>query len=230
MTEAPIGGPEGGREYDDRHVHAGEGPRARPTEPHRVHHEPEPPFEGPLHALSRAVWQVVLLTGIGSLVLGVLVLVWPGPSLLVAGVLFGLYLIYSGILQLVAAFGTHRATSLRVLAFLSGALSILLGLFCFRGPMQSVLLLALWIGIGWLIRGITQVLAAAHDPRMPARGWQVFLGILTFVAGIVLIDSPFESVAVLTIVGGIWLIAVGIVEIVTALRLRSRSGHVPQEL
>ncbi|MET7480528.1 HdeD family acid-resistance protein [Streptomyces sp. NPDC005648] len=191
---------------------------------------PEPPLEGPLHALSKAAWQVVLLTGVGSLILGVLVLVWPGASLLAAGVLFGLYLLFSGVFQLVAAFGTHTTTSLRVLAFISGALSILLGLFCLRGPMRSILLLALWIGIGWLIRGITQTLAAAHDKEMPARGWQIFLGILTFIAGIVLIDSPFESVAVLTLVGGIWLVAVGVVEILTALRIRGRARQVPREL
>ncbi|MCL6668323.1 HdeD family acid-resistance protein [Streptomyces panaciradicis] len=190
----------------------------------------EPPLEGPLHALSRAAWQVVLLTGVASLVLGVLVLVWPGASLLAAGVLFGLYLLVSGVFQLIAAFGTHRSTSLRVLAFISGALSILLGLFCLRGPMRSILLLALWIGIGWLIRGITQTLAAAHDKEMPARGWQIFLGVLTLVAGIVLIDSPFESVAVLTLVSGIWLVAVGIVEIITAIRIRGRAREVPQAL
>jgi uncharacterized membrane protein HdeD (DUF308 family) len=231
MSDIPSTGPERDRAYDDRHVHAAEFPRGHPTaEPHRGRHEPEPPFEGPLHALSRAAWQIVLVTGIGSLVLGVLVLVWPGASLLAAGVLFGLYLLYSGVLQLVSAFGTHRATSLRVLAFISGALSILLGLLCFRGPMQSILLLALWIGIGWLIRGITQTLAAVHDSRMPARGWQIFLGILTFVAGVVLIDSPFESVAVLTLVGGVWLVAVGVVEVVTALRIRGRAREVPQAL
>ncbi|MFJ9727944.1 HdeD family acid-resistance protein [Streptomyces sp. NPDC101209] len=190
----------------------------------------EPPLEGPLHALSRAAWQIVLLTGVASLVLGVLVLVWPGASLLAAGVLFGVYLLVSGVFQLIAAFGTHRSTSLRVLAFVSGALSILLGLFCLRGPMRSILLLALWIGIGWLIRGITQTLAAAHDKEMPARGWQIFLGVLTFVAGIVLIDSPFESVAVLTLVGGIWLVAVGIVEIITAIRIRGRAREVPRAL
>ncbi|MFG2359238.1 HdeD family acid-resistance protein [Streptomyces sp. NPDC048521] len=220
MTEAPNSGPEWGREYDDRHVHT-----ARATS---GHHEPEPPLEGPLHALSRAAWQVVLVTGIASLILGILVLIWPGASLFAAGVLFGLYLVISGVFQLVSAFGTHKATSLRVLAFISGALSILLGLFCFRGPMQSTLLLALWIGIGWLIRGITQTLAAASDSRMPARGWQIFLGVLTFVAGIVLIDSPFESVAVLTLVGGIWLVAVGVVEIITAFGMRGRAQHVPQ--
>ncbi len=93
--------------------------------------------------------------------------------------------------------------------------------------MRSILLLALWIGIGWLIRGITQTLAAASDSTMPARGWQVFLGIVTFLGGIVLIDSPFESVAVLTLVGGIWLVAVGVVEIVTAIRIR---GRVPRTL
>ncbi|MBN0043174.1 HdeD family acid-resistance protein [Streptomyces actuosus] len=222
MTEAPTGSP-WSPDDDDRRVHA---------QHHSAYgaHEPEPPFEGPLHALSRAAWQIVLVTGVASLVLGIVVLSWPDASVRVAGILFGIYLLISGAFQLVAAFGTHRTTSLRVLAFISGALSIVLGLFCFRGPMQSTLLLALWIGIGWLIRGITQTLAAASDPSMPARGWQVFLGVITFIAGIVLIDSPFDSIAVLTVVGGIWLIAVGVVEIVTAVRIRGRARQIPREL
>jgi uncharacterized membrane protein HdeD (DUF308 family) len=217
MSEAPTGSA-WGPEYNDRKVHARTSARG---------HEPEPPFEGPLHALSRAAWQAVLLTGVASLILGILVLVRPGASLFAAGVLFGVYLLISGVFQLVAAFGTHRTTSLRVLAFISGALSILLGLFCFRRPMQSILLLALWLGIGWLIRGITQTLAAFSDRSIPARGWQILLGIVTFVGGIVLIDSPFPSVAVLTLVGGIWLVVVGGVEIVTALRIRGRLQQVP---
>ncbi|NUP17146.1 MAG: HdeD family acid-resistance protein [Streptomyces sp.] len=222
MSEAPTG-PAGGRDYDDRRVHAG-----RPHGP-GTHHEPEPPFEGPLLALSRAAWQVVLLTGVASLALGILVLLWPDISLVVSGVLFGLYLLISGVLQLIAAFGTHKTTSLRVLAFISGALSVLLGLFCFRRPMQSILLLALWIGIGWLFRGITQTLAAASDRSMPARGWQIFLGIVTVIGGIVLIDSPIESVTVLTLIGGWWLVAVGAVEIITGLRMRGRARQVPHE-
>ncbi|WP_329546725.1 HdeD family acid-resistance protein [Streptomyces sp. NBC_01356] len=189
---------------------------------------PPTPLEGPLHLLTRSAWQAVLVAGIAAFALGVMVLVWPGASLRAAGVLFGLYLLFSGVLQLVAAFGTHVATSLRVMAFISGALSILLGLFCFRGAMQSILLLALWIGIGWLFRGITQTLAAASDPGAPARGWQIFLGIVSFLAGIVLIVSPFESVAVLTLVGGCWLLAVGITEIITAFRIRNRAHFIPR--
>ncbi|MFJ4872939.1 HdeD family acid-resistance protein [Streptomyces sp. NPDC088757] len=195
----------------------------------RSHERPQDreALAGPLGMLAGAAWQALLLAGFVALVLGVLVLVWPGASLVVAGVLFGLYLLFSGVMQLVAAFGTHVSTALRVMAFISGALSILLGLLCFRGAMQSILLLALWIGIGWLFRGITQTVAAASDPAMPARGWQVFLGIVSALAGVVLIVSPLESAAVLTLLGGIWLVAVGAVEIVTALQVRSRARKLP---
>ncbi|MEU0741369.1 HdeD family acid-resistance protein [Streptomyces sp. NPDC006134] len=229
MTEPPSGSP-WGPEYDDRRVHARHAPAAGPPGGPAGGHEPEPPFEGPLHLLARTAWQTVLLTGAASLVLGVLVLIRPGASLLAAGVLFGLYLLISGVLQLAAAFGTHRTTSLRVLAFVSGAVSVLLGLFCFRGPLRSVLLLALWIGVGWLFRGITQTVAAAHDPGTPARGWQIFLGVVTALAGVVLIVSPFESAAALTVAAGCWLVAVGVAETVTALRIRSRARQAPRSL
>ncbi|MFD0316002.1 HdeD family acid-resistance protein [Streptomyces flavalbus] len=251
MTEAPSGSP-WGPEYDDRHAHAtargrqyggpaqggpahggpshGGPSHGGPSHGGPSYDGPEPPFEGPLHLLSRSAWQALLLTGVASLVLGVLVLVWPGASLRAAGVLFGLYLVVSGVFQLAAAFGTHRTTALRVMAFVSGVLSILLGLFCFRGALQSILLLALWIGIGWLFRGLTQTLAAASDPAMPARGWQLLLGVVTLLAGVVLIVSPFESVAVLTVVGGCWLVAVGVVEIIAGFGIRRRAGRVPREL
>ncbi|MFC9699216.1 HdeD family acid-resistance protein [Streptomyces sp. NPDC056943] len=182
---------------------------------------------GPLGMLAGAAWQALLVAGLVSVILGILVLVWPDASLRVAGVLFGLYLLFSGVMQLVAAFGTHATTALRVMAFISGALSILLGLFCFRGAMQSTLLLALWIGIGWLFRGITQTVAAASDSAMPARGWQIFLGVVSAIAGVVLIVSPLESARVLTVLVGVWLLVVGVVEAVTAFVIHSRAKTLP---
>nr|WP_106429364.1 HdeD family acid-resistance protein [Streptomyces sp. SPB074] len=175
-----------------------------------------------LRRLARSAWWAVLLAGLAAVVLGVLVLVWPGSSLRVAGVLFGVYLLVSGVVQLVAATGTHTDAGMRVLGFVSGALSVLLGLFCFRSATQSVLLLALWVGIGWLFRGLTQVVAALAEPASPARGWQLFLGVLAALAGIVLVVSPFASAWALILVAGIWLLAVGLTEIGTALRLRHR--------
>jgi len=183
---------------------------------------------GPLQGMARNAWQAVLLIGVCAVIFGLMALVWPSATLAVLGILFGIYLLVSGVMQLVAAFGTHTETSLRVLAFISGALSILLGVFCFRGALESVLLLAIWIGIAWLFRGISLLAAAASDPAMPARGWQLFAGAVGVIASIVVLSSPLNSIWVLTLFGGIWLIVTGVVEIITALRLRSHAKQIPQ--
>ena len=184
----------------------------------------------PLQRLARDAWQAVLLIGVCAALLGALVLAWPGATLVVLGVLFGIYLLVSGVLQIAAAFGTHAEGSLRVLAFISGALSIMLGVFCFRSAFESILLLAVWIGVAWLFRGIAQTAAAASDPAMPARGWQQFAGIVGTIAGLVVIASPFNSIGILTVFAGIWLIVTGAAEIVSSLRIRRHARRIPPGL
>lgn len=156
-----------------------------------------------------------------------MVLAWPTATLRVIGVLFGVYLLVAGVMQLATAFGTHLASALRVMAFISGALSILLGLICFRGAAESLLLLAFWIGIGWLFRGITQLVAAFSDPAMPARGWHIFSGMISIGGGVVVMVAPFATLTVLTVYSGIWLLVMGAMEIVTALRVRGQAKKLP---
>ncbi|GAA2323828.1 HdeD family acid-resistance protein [Streptomyces caniferus] len=178
------------------------------------------PDEG-LSALANMGWQFLLTMGLAAIALGVVALAWPSQTLRVVGVLFGIYLLAIGVFQLAAAFGTHVPRHLRVLHFVTGALSVLLGLVCFRGTLESILLLALWIGFGWLIRGIMMTATAASAEGIPARGWQMFLGILTTLAGIVLIVSPFGSIAALTLVVGIMALVLGAVEVFHALKMRA---------
>ncbi|MEU9073415.1 HdeD family acid-resistance protein [Kitasatospora sp. NPDC004745] len=185
------------------------------------------PVQGPLGLLAKAAWQVLLVAGLVSLGLGVIVFAWPEQTLRVVGVLFGLYLLVIGIVQLVAAFGTHATTAMRVLAFISGAICVLLGLLCFRSAAESLLLLALWIGIGWLFRGITQLFAAISDPLMPARGWQAFAGVANTVAGVLLMVWPVGSITALTVLAGCWLLILGLIEIVTAVRVRGQAKQIP---
>jgi len=182
----------------------------------------QPSNAGIVGMLAGTAWQTLLVAGTAAVVLGVLALVWTGPTLVVAGTVFGIYLLLSGVFQLAGAFAAHVPGQLRVLGLVSGTLSVLLGLLCFRGPAQSILLLALWIGFGWLLRGIMTTAAALSHPLMPARGWQALFGGLTIVAGVVLIVSPFASIATLTVVAGIWLIVLGGLEILHAIQLRTQ--------
>ncbi|MFF4223383.1 HdeD family acid-resistance protein [Streptomyces sp. L500] len=173
-----------------------------------------------LSRLAHAGWQTLLGAGIASVALGAIVLAWPEASLLVVGVLFGLYLLVIGAFQLAGAFSVYVPGALRVLGFVSGALCVLLGLLCFREPARSILLLALWIGFGWLLRGVMLAGVALSTKGMPARGWQVFVGFLNVLAGIVMIDLPFRSIEVLTVVTGVFLVVMGVFEVFHAVRLR----------
>lgn len=179
-------------------------------------------IESPLRMLGQAAWQALMVLGLAAIAIGIFVVAWPGQTLLVLGVLFGIYLLVSGVMEIVAAFGDHISAGMRVLNVVVGALSILLGLFCFRNSLHnSVLLLSLWIGIGFLMWGIATIASAAAAPSgVAGRGWAFFAGFMTMLGGIIVISWPIGSAFTLAVFAGIWLIVVGLIEVIHAFSLR----------
>jgi uncharacterized membrane protein HdeD (DUF308 family) len=98
----------------------------------------------------RRLWKSVLALGVLNLLLGTVVLIWPGDSIVVASVVFGVYLLVSGIAQAVGAFTVDTSPGSRALFFIGGALSVVLGCLAFRdfNNGASVWMLATWIGVG----------------------------------------------------------------------------------
>ena len=168
------------------------------------------------------LWKSTLLSGVLAVILGVLMLVWPGKTLLVAGVLFGAYLLISGIAQVFFAFSLHVAAGGRILLFISGAASLILAVLAFRhfGEGYAVLLLAIWIAVGFIFRGMATTVSAISDPTLPGRGWEIFFGIISLIAGIVMLAWPGLSLLTLLTVVGVWLIVIGAFEIVSAFVIR----------
>jgi uncharacterized membrane protein HdeD (DUF308 family) len=174
------------------------------------------------------LWRSTLISGLLAVALGVLVLVLPRDSLVTAAVLFGLYLLVTGAAQVFFAFSLHVSAGGRVLLFISGAASLVLAVLCFRhfGEGYALLLLAIWIGVGFIFRGVATAVSAISDPALPGRGWQIFLGLISLLAGIVMLGSPFESLAILTLIVGIWLVVIGSFEVVSAFGIRSASKRI----
>ena len=178
----------------------------------------------------RHLWNSVLGLGLVTLTLGVVVLVWPGKSVLVAAALFGVYLLASGIAQAIAAFTVQVPGGSRALLFLSGVLSVALGVFAFhdfnRGA--AVWMLATWIGVGFLFQGVAQTVFAINHKELPEHGWHIFMGLLGVLAGMVVVALPITSIVVLAIVAGVWLVVVGIAQIVWAVKARKAGAKVEQ--
>ena len=174
------------------------------------------------------LWKATLASGLIALALGVVVLVWPGPSILMAAVLFGLFLVLSGTVEMVFAFSLDVSVGNRILLFISGALAVILGVPAFRhfGQGYAVLLLAIWIGVAFIFQGVSELALAISYREIPGRDWLVFGGIIAVLAGVVVLAWPFSSIVALALVTGIWLVIIGVARIVCAFRARTAANAV----
>jgi hypothetical protein len=184
-----------------------------------------PAVDGVPAALARAGAHpgLIIVTGLLSVVIGVLVLVWPAPTAGVLAVLFAIQLGLSGVLQLVAAFAVDSSGGQRALFALGGALLIVIGLLCLRAPLQTVVVLGLLIGVSWVVSGIIGVFAAIGA----GRGWGILAGLVSVIGGAVVLVYPGTSIVVLTWMFGLLLVISGIVVVVDG--LRGRGGRVDRE-
>jgi uncharacterized membrane protein HdeD (DUF308 family) len=167
-------------------------------------------------------WGVVLTAGILTFVLGVVVLVWPKETAVVVGWLLGIYLIVAGVAQLVQSFTGERSGGVRALLAIGGVLSLILGLFAFRSVAHSVTLLAVIIGVAWLINGVTTLVTALSEADYPGRGWAITGGLLGILGGVVILVWPGITLYILFTFFGIWLLVMGAFEIFASFRMRGQ--------
>ena len=167
-------------------------------------------------------WGWVLFFGIVTVLVGLFAIVWPDRTLQVIAVLFGIQLVVAGIFRFVTALAVDEASGgTRVLLALLGVLSFIVGLYALRNVLVTIAALALLLGIFWIVNGVVETFTALSDRGMQGRGWAIFMGLLSIVAGVVVLVYPGISLATLAIVLGFWLIVFGVMEIVAAFRVRS---------
>jgi len=124
-----------------------------------------------------------------------------------------------------------QGSSLLPIAFAIGLVIVLVGLIignwiavgigaviAFANLQGTTAFLAVFIGIlvgiAWIVEG---AITLAQLGDSPSRGWAIFFGLLSIVAGIVLLFSPLWGIVVLFLLAGISLIVLGIVQIVRAI-------------
>ncbi len=166
-------------------------------------------------------WGLHLFNGVVMTLIGVATLVWPGTSLLTISWLFAVSLLVNGIVQILRAVAdSDSAGGMRVLFGLLGALSLLAGVLCLRSPLQTLAAIALLIGSWWIVSGVLGVIAAMSGTLEGGRGWAAAFGVLSVVAGFVVLLQPGISLAALEFTLGVSLIVLGIVVAVEALSRR----------
>jgi uncharacterized membrane protein HdeD (DUF308 family) len=170
------------------------------------------------------------LRGVAAVVFGVLILVWPGPTVWVFVVAFGVFAFVDGLTELrdvLATPGgarTHRAP----VAF-RAIVSMLVGVVAFAWPGITALAM-LYLIAGWAFAvGVTELVIAARRLRTPRPPWLIGLsGLLAIALAVVLIADPGAGILTITWVVGWLALAIGVVTLVHAWRLRPQDAR-PRE-
>ena len=163
-------------------------------------------------------WGATVIIGVVTLILGIIVTFHPGGSLNVVAVLLGIAAIVSGIFHLVRIFG--RGEAHRVWSGIVGLVFIVVGVVLIRHLHLTLALVGLYVGLVWIVQGVVALVAAFAGGARGGRGWWIFFGAISVIAGIVVVSTPVDSLTVLAVLLGIWFIVMGIIEIIGGLMIR----------
>jgi uncharacterized membrane protein HdeD (DUF308 family) len=109
---------------------------------------------------------LVLLSGVLSVIVGLLLLRRPVEAMVVITLLLACYLMVEGVFHMIAAFSV-RYTSW-VWPFLSGAVDLVLGLLIWaQWPSSSLWVIGLFVGISLIFRGVSWVMLALALKSLP---------------------------------------------------------------
>ena len=112
--------------------------------------------------------------------------------------------------------------TLRWTLYLTGGILILLGLWSLFYPLEALLSLAIYLGIGLCLSGVNHLL-----PCFSLRGealyprWFLFLGIMDLIVGVLMLTRIGLTAFMIPMVVAAWLCWIGLVRLVTCIRLRS---------
>lgn len=150
--------------------------------------------------------------GVISILLGLAALIWPGVTLLVVALLFGLELIAAGVVRVVAAATlTGLPAWWRAVSGVLGVLTIIAGFICFFRPGTSLFVLVAVIAIGWFLDGASELVSAfTVSRRATERIGLIAFGLISIVAAIVVLTFPGNSLVLLARIGGVILIVFGV--------------------
>jgi uncharacterized membrane protein HdeD (DUF308 family) len=163
-------------------------------------------------------WQATIAVGAVTLILGIIVSFHPSGSLNVVAILLGVLMIISGIFHLARIFGRMEAH--RVWLGISGLLLIVIGLVLIRHLHLTTALIGLYVGLTWVVQGVTALIAGLAGGTGEGRAWWIAFGALSVIAGIVVTATPVGSVTVLAVLLGVWFIVIGFFEIIAGIMLR----------
>lgn len=168
--------------------------------------------------LRSTVRSSLMIGGLVSIVVGAVILVWPTKSAMAVAAVFGVYTVIAGL----AYIGVGLASSVktgwaRIGNILLGVLFIIAGFVLFTNLQATtaalLILVTVMVGVVWIVEGVTAFTTIGHGG---SKVWAILYGVISIIAGIILLVSPLASGALLWLILGVSAVVLGIVQVIRA--------------
>jgi uncharacterized membrane protein HdeD (DUF308 family) len=117
-------------------------------------------------------------------------------------------------------------TSLWWLPVLFGVATLGVGVFFVLSPHETLSTFTVIAGIFLLVDGVLAIFGSILG-KGEGRGLLALVGVLSAIAGLVLIKKPFDTLVVFTLIFGVWFVVAGVARFVAALALpEGRGGNI----
>ena len=165
-------------------------------------------------------WWLLLLLGIVSVIVGGLLVFWPGATIAVVTMIVGFFMIVTGVVRFfVAVFDSHSED--RWLMVFAGIAGIVLGVVVMKNPEGTIKVIALIVALFWLIAGLVDFFRGLTNSDMPDRSARIIFGLMSAIFGIVILVWPAITIGVFAILVGIYAVFFGILEIIASFQIKN---------
>ena len=107
---------------------------------------------------------------------------------------------------------------------IGGILSIFVGFSAMGSPLLFSLVIARFLGLFLLVSGVISLVLAIVGKHKGHRVMEALLGVIRIAAGVLLLNCLPSSVAIITLIFAIYLVAEGVSTSLTAFRMRATPG------
>jgi uncharacterized membrane protein HdeD (DUF308 family) len=187
---------------------------------------PEQDFAGTEIALFARRWWAVVLRGLVAVGFGLSAFAWPGVTLAVLVMLFGVYALCDGVVSLIAAIMGRRQQEDRWLLALEGIVGIWVGVLTLREPQVTALALVFFVSMWAMATGFLRIAAAIRLRKEISGEFLLGLsGVLSVLFALMLILRPvIGAVSLVWVIAG-YAILLGILLIMLGVELRARRAR-----
>jgi uncharacterized membrane protein HdeD (DUF308 family) len=152
------------------------------------------------------IWWIGALVGLGTFGVGLFLVISPHETLKVLAVILGVLLLVDGAFAVLGAI--VGASENRGLLAIVGVLSVIAGLVLVKEPFHTLVVLALIVGVWFVVAGVVRLVAAFS--MIGSKAPTIFAALVDLVAGVVILSWPELGLGTFAVIVGIVMLLRGI--------------------